>query len=317
MIYNQSTKISVIGSNGGTGAAIIDELFSKGFTNVIGITISGKEKWGRNFRVIQADALDQTQLLKATQGSEVIFGAFNASQYTDKSWEAEFPVFIKNFVECGNANNAKLIFMDNVYSYENQQSKNAYNENTPIISYNTKGKIRQGVAKQFLDGLKKYNLTGNIIKSSDLYGPYSLNSVIGDRYFKALFEKNVAEIIPLGNNPHSLTYTRDVGKIAVFTATNDNQPMVIHTPNAAAKGYEDMVRMTYQYTGKIPKESKAPMFMFHILALFVPPIKSMLGMMYQWNNHFVIDSLYNKNFVATPLEAGIKETVAWFKNNLK
>jgi cell division GTPase FtsZ len=45
MTYNQSTKISVIGSNGGTGAAIVDELISKGFTNITGITISGKKMW--------------------------------------------------------------------------------------------------------------------------------------------------------------------------------------------------------------------------------------------------------------------------------
>jgi nucleoside-diphosphate-sugar epimerase len=317
MTYNKSTRISVIGSNGGIGAAIIDELFSQGFTNVIGITISGKEKWGRNLKVIQADALDQTRLLKATQGSQIIFGAFNASQYTDKSWEAEFPVFIKNFVECGKANNAKLIFMDNVYSYQNQESKKAYDENTLIIPYNKKGQIRQLVANIFLEGLKKYSLQGNIIKSSDLYGPYALNSVIGDRYFEAVAKKNVAEIIPLGNKPHSLTYTRDAGRIALITAFGANQPIIVHTPNALAKGYEDMVRMTNKHFEQTPKESKAPMFMFYILALFVPPIKSMLAMMYQWNNKFVIDSLYNKDFVPTTLENGIKETVSWFKTNLK
>jgi nucleoside-diphosphate-sugar epimerase len=294
MIYNKSTKITVIGSNGGTGAAIIDELISRGFTNLIGITISGKEKWGRKLRVIQANALDQDQLIKATQGSEVIFGAFNASQYTDKSWEEEFPAFIKNFVECGKANNAKLIFMDNVYSYQNQEGKNPYNENTPIIPYNKKGQIRQLVANIFLEGLKENNLSGSIIKSSDLYGPYALNCVVGERYFKAVFKKNVAEIMPLGNNPHSFTFTRDVGKIAVMIATNENQPIIVHTPNATAIGYHDIVRMTYKYLDKVPKESISPMLMFQFLALFIPPVKSMLGMMYQWNNTFVIDSLYNK-----------------------
>jgi nucleoside-diphosphate-sugar epimerase len=317
MIYNQSTPITIIGSNGGIGAAIVDELISQGFTNLIGITISGREKWGRNLKVIQADALDQQQLLRATQGSQIIFGAFNASQYTDKSWQKEFPIFIKNFVECGKTNNAKLIFLDNLYSYQDQEGKNSYNENTPIIPYNQKGEIRKLVANIFLEGLKKYNLQGNIIKSSDLYGPYALNSVIGDRYFEAVTKKNTAEIMPLGNNPHSLTYTRDVGKIAVQVATNSNQPIIVHTPNAPAKGYEDMVRMTYKHFDQVPKESKAPMLMFQFLALFIAPVKSMLGMMYQWNNRFEINSLYNKDFVPTNLEAGIKETAVWFKSNLK
>jgi nucleoside-diphosphate-sugar epimerase len=275
-----------------------------------------EKKCGRNLKVIQADALNQDQLLKATQGSEIIFGAFNASQYTDKSWEAEFPLFIQNFVECGKSSNAKLIFMDNVYSYQNQESKKAYDENTPIIPYNKKGEIRQLVANIFLDGLKEYNLQGNIIKSSDLYGPYALNSMIGDRYFKRLFLKHIAEILPFGNNLHSLTYTRDVGRIAVRVATNVNQPTVVHTPNAPAKGYQDMVRMTYDYFDQMPKESLTPAFIFNFLGLFVPPIKSVMGMMYQWNNDFVIESLYNQDFVPTNLEDGMKETVSWFKANL-
>jgi nucleoside-diphosphate-sugar epimerase len=316
MTYNKSTKISIIGSNGGTGAAIVDELISQDFTNITGITISGKEKWGRNLKVIKADALDQKQLVQATQGSEIIFGAFNASEYTDKSWAEEFPVFMDSFIKCGQTHRAKLIFLDNVYSYENQEGKHSYNEKTPLVPYNAKGNIRQQVANKFLESHKEFNLQGNIIKSSDLYGPYSLNSVIGDRYFKTLFEKNIAEIIPLGNNSHSLTYTRDVGKIAVAIAINDSQPAVTHTPNAPAKGYEDAVRMAYKYTGQTPKESKSPIFMFHILALFIPPVKSMLGMMYQWNNKFVIDSLYNQDFVPTTLESGMKETVEWFRSNL-
>jgi nucleoside-diphosphate-sugar epimerase len=317
MTYTKSTPITIIGSNGGTGAAIVDELMSQGFTNLTGLTISGKEKWGRRLNVIQADALDKEQLTKATKDSQIIFGAFNASEYTDKSWETEFPVFITNFIECGRASGAKLIFMDNVYSYKNLEGQTHYNENTAIVPTNKKGQIRKAVMQTFVDGLKSYNLQGNIIKSSDLYGPYGLNSVIGDRYFETLFKKNVAEIIPLGNHPHSLTYTKDVGRIAVQVAITENQPLVVHTPNAPAKGYQDMVRMTYPFAGQTPKESISPMYMFHILAIFVPPIKSMLGMMYQWKAPFVIDSLYNTEIAPTSLKNGMKETVSWFRENLK
>jgi nucleoside-diphosphate-sugar epimerase len=315
MKFNQSTKISVIGSNGGIGAAIVDELLSQGFTNITGITISGKEKWGRNIKVAKADALDLSQIIKATEGSQIIFGAFNASEYSDKSWGEEFPKFMDNFIEAGKASISKLIFLDNVYSYGSQTNLKSYNENTPIKPANIKGQIRESVANQFLDGLQKYNLHGNIIKSSDLYGPYALNTVIGGRFFKGLFEKNSAEILPLGNNPHSFTYTRDVGRISVITALNENQPLIVHTPNTEAIGYEDLVNTTHKYLKNTPKEAKLPMMMFQMLSLFMPPVKSILSMMYQWENKFIIDSMYNKNFVPTSLESGLKETVEWFKAN--
>ena len=254
MLYNKSTPIIVIGSNGGTGAAIIDELITQEYTNIKVITISGKEKWGRDIEVIQADALNLQELLIATQGAQVIYGAFNASEYTDKSWKNEFPQFITNLIECGKANKAKLIFLDNVYSYVNLAGKLEYNENTTIFPTNTKGKIREQVASTFLEGLKTNNLQGLIIKSSDLYGPYALNSVIGDRFFEKIKKSNVSEIIPLGNNQHSMTYTRDVARIAVQILNQDNHPLIIHTPNDNAKGYQDMVRMTYKHFELTPKE---------------------------------------------------------------
>jgi nucleoside-diphosphate-sugar epimerase len=317
MNYNKSIKISIIGSNGGTGAAIVDELITQGYTDINGITISGHEKWGRNIKVSKADALDLDQLIKATEGSKIIFGAFNASEYSDNSWATEFPKFMENFIEAGKTNGAKLIFLDNVYSYGSQPELQFYNENTPIKPANIKGQIREKVANQFLDGLKQYKLQGNIIKSSDLYGPYSLNSVIGDRYFQGIFEKNSAEILPLGNKKHSFTFSRDLGRIAVLTATSDNQHPVIHTPNATAIGYDDLVKLTYQYLETSPKDGKLPMFIFQILAIFMPPVKSIIAMMYQWNNEFVIESNYNQSFIPTPLETGVKETVEWFKINNK
>ena len=56
--------------------------------------------------------------------------------------------------------------------------------------------------------------------------------------------------------------------------------------------------------------------MFQFLALFAPPIKSMLAMMYQWDHRFIINSLYNHDFIPTKLEDGIKETVKWFRINM-
>lgn len=310
--YNNQTKITVIGSNGGTGAAIIDQLILSGYTNIKGITLSGEEKWGRNLEVVKCDALILKELLEATAGSEVIFGAFNASEYSDKSWGEEFPVFITNLIECGRANKSKLIFLDNLYSYKNQKGLKAYDENTLIIPYGPKARIRQSVEQKFIDGLKEFGIEGNIIKSSDLYGPYALNGVIGDRYFGKLFKDNVAEIIPLGNKLHSFTYTLDVGRLAV-SAMESIQPLIIHTPNTAPIGYEDLVRITFPFLDSQPKESIAPMFIFRILAVFVAPIKSMLAMMYQWDHDYVINSIYNQDFIPTKLEVGVKSTVEWFR----
>jgi nucleoside-diphosphate-sugar epimerase len=315
-IMTKQSIITVIGSNGGIGAAIVDELIKGGYTNIRGVTISGKEKWGRGIKVVRADARIKPELVMACEGSEVIFGAFNASEYTDKDWAQEFPMMMDSFLSAGNANEAKLIFIDNLYSYQDLEGNGVYDENTLEIPVSKKGEIRKGVSKQFVDGIVKNNLKGNIIKSSDLYGPYALNSMIGDRFFASLFKKNVGEVLPLGNIPHSFTYTRDAGRIAVMTAEGDSSSIVIHTPNSAPIGLEDLASKTFGFVSGNPKISIMPKVMFNVVSLFIPAVKSIIAMKYEWNNRFEVGSVYNKEFVPTSTDDGVRETVTWFKNNL-
>jgi nucleoside-diphosphate-sugar epimerase len=314
---NKQSLITVIGSNGGIGGAIIDELLQKGYTNIRGVTIGGKEKYGRPIKVIRADARIKPQLVMACEGSKVIFGAFNASEYSDKDWAMEFPAMMDSFIAAGKNNNAKLIFLDNVYGYKDLLGKKVYDEDVMEEPVNTKGEIRKAVTKQFLDGLEYYNLKGNVIKSSDLYGPYSLNSMIGYRFFEALFNKNVGEVLPLGNNLHSFTYTRDVARLAVEVIENDILIPLLHTPNTNPIGLEDLVTKTFGYVSTNPKLSKMPKILFIITSLFIPPIKSIMAMQYQWNNKFEVVSKYNQDFVPTSIDDGVRETVAWFSQNLE
>jgi nucleoside-diphosphate-sugar epimerase len=314
---NKQSLITVIGSNGGIGGAIVDELLQKGYTNVRGVTISGKEKYGRAIKVIRADARIKPELLMACENSEVIFGAFNASEYSDSKWADEFPTMMDSFISAGKINDSKLIFLDNVYSYKDLIGKGVYDEDTPEEAVSVKGEIRKTVTKQFLNGLKTNSLKGNVIKSSDLYGPYSLNSMIGDRFFEALFNKNIGEVLPLGNQPHSFTFTRDVARLAVDVLEKDISIAVLHTPNTDPIGLEDLVKKTFGFMNTNPKLSKMPKFMFTITSLFIPPIKSIMAMQYQWNNRFEVVSKYNKGFVPTTIDDGVRDTVEWFSQNLE
>jgi nucleoside-diphosphate-sugar epimerase len=314
---NKQSLITVIGSNGGIGGAIVDELLQKGYTNVRGVTISGEEKYGRAIKVIKADARVKPELVMACEGSVVIFGAFNASEYSDKEWADEFPVMMDSFISAGKINDSKLIFLDNVYSYKDLLGNGVYDEDTFEEPVSTKGEIRKSVTKEFIDGLKIHNLKGNVIKSSDLYGPYSLNSMIGDRFFEALFNKNIGEVLPLGNQPHSFTFTRDVARLAVDVMEQDLSIAVLHTPNTDLIGLEDLVKKTFGFVSTNPKISRMPKIMFTITSLFIPPIKSIMAMQYQWNNRFEVVSKYNKGFVPTTIDDGVKETVEWFSQNLE
>ncbi len=313
-------KYAVIGSNGGAGAAIIDELLTAK-AEAVGITLSGRDKFGRDYPVIKANALELDELAAATVGSDIIFGAFNASEYSTKCWEVEFPKFMDNFIEVGKQTKAKLIFIDNLYSYADQKGASKYIESTEVNPPSSKGKIRARIAQQFLDAVQAGEIQGNIVRASDLYGPYSLNSLIGDRFFDGLFKKNSAEIIPLGKGKHSFTFTRDFAKTAVIVATSQRNGEVLHALNDTELSYEELIGKTLSIVGTHPTENRIPKFIFSLIQFFMPPVKSLLEMSYGFEHDFVVTSekiqKLDQAYTPTRIDSGLKETVHWFKKQAK
>jgi nucleoside-diphosphate-sugar epimerase len=140
-------------------------------------------------------------------------------------------------------------------------------------------------------------------------------------FFEGIFKKNSAEVLPLGNALHSFTYTRDFAKLAVMAMENNWDEKIIFVPNSEPISYSALINKVYTDLETKPKENKIPMFIFRLVSLFMAPVKSILEMEYEWKNDYVVESKFQKtflsNFIPTPLEDGVKETIAWFRNFYK
>lgn len=309
-------KIYVIGSNGGVGAAIVDELLARGLP-VTGVTISGKERHGRNIVVLQADAMNADQLKTATSGASHIFGAFNASQYTLASWQNEFPKFMEAFLRVGEEGGAKLTFIDNLYMYADLHGVSKITEDSEINPPSQLGKLRQQVAETFLQAVRVNKIQGNIVRGSDLFGPYALNGIMGERFFSGLFTKSSVEALPLGNNLHSFTFTRDFAKAAVEVALSNANGEVFFAPSITAIGYDDFKDKLIQAAGIDAKQQRVPGFLFrHVIPLFIPEVGTMKGMSYEFANDFVVAGTNLAKVTelqATSSDEAIAQTVDWFK----
>ncbi len=312
-----NTDAVVIGSNGSIGASIVDELLANQF-DVVGITKSGADKFDRPFKVLKTNALDVNEVVNATKTAKYIFGAFNASEYSNKAWSQEFPLFMESFIEAGKNSGARLIFIDNLYTYLDLKGSNSYTEETVVKPKSAKGRIRNKIAKRFLKAISEKEIKGCIVRGSDIYGPYGMTSFIGARFFEKMIKTGVAELLPLGNKRHSFTFTRDFAKLALIAAQQDHDFPILHVPNAEAIGYEDLVvRVLNTYSRQDVRIREIPKLFFNILGVFSPGIRSVIQESFHFKNEYIAESvLVSKlvpDFHPTSIVEGLKETVEWFR----
>jgi nucleoside-diphosphate-sugar epimerase len=159
-------------------------------------------------------------------------------------------------------------------------------------------------------------------RGSDFFGPWGVNSTMGERVFYPLLAGKAAQLTGRADLPHTHTFTRDFGKALVILGERDEADgQAWHVPNDTPQVTQgEMVEMIAEAAGVAPKWSAMGKFMMRLGGLFIPEAKETVEMMYEFEQPFVVDSSrFVKTFgiKATPVKEAIRETVTWYKNHLK
>jgi nucleoside-diphosphate-sugar epimerase len=119
---------------------------------------------------------------------------------------------------------------------------------------------------------------------------------------------------------HSFTFTPDAAKAtALLGNTDDAYGQVWHLPTDSRNitGME-MISMIAGEFGASPRVSILPKWMLRPLGLFIPVMKEMPEMMYQYDRDYFFDSSkFTRKFgiAATPYEDGVKATCTAYKSD--
>jgi nucleoside-diphosphate-sugar epimerase len=113
---------------------------------------------------------------------------------------------------------------------------------------------------------------------------------------------------------HSFTYTPDAGKAtAILGNTTNAYNQVWHLPTTSNPlTGKEWIEAIAKELGVKPNYQNVPKFLVRILGLFVPIMKEMVEMMYQYDCDYVFDSSkFEKrfDFKPTPYPDGIKEVI--------
>ena len=302
---------TILGAGGPIGIELAKALTA--YTSKIRLVNRNPVKVNETDQLLAADLSDRKKVFEAVQGSSVVYVTVGFP-YNLKIWQQNWPKFIKNVIDACIENNSKLVFFDNIYMYD-ANFLDGMDEETPINPSSKKGKVRAEIAAMIMDKVKEGQLEALIARSADFYGPSIKNSsMLTETVFKPLSTGKKANWMASLNHKHSFTYTPDAGKATALlgnSAEAYNQVWHLPTAKNPYTGKEWITAIANEM-GVKPRFQVASSLIVKILGLFMPIMREMPEMMYQYDRDYVFNSdKFNSQFEfkTTSYLEGIKAIV--------
>jgi nucleoside-diphosphate-sugar epimerase len=305
---------TILGSSGIIGKELAKALTQ--YTNKIRLVSRNPKKVNQTDELFTADLTNPEQTMKAVEGSEIVYLTVGI-QYKTAAWQQQWPVIMKNVIEACKKNNSKLVFFDNVYAYGKVDGW--MKEDTPYKPVSRKGEVRKQIAEMLMNEVDKGNITAQIVRAADFYGPETTLSFATVTVFENLLKGKKAQLFLGDNFKHSLTYTPDAGKATALLGNTEsayNQVWHLPTDKNVITG-KQLVEETAKAFSVEPKYMVLKNLMIKMVGLFIPEVRESLEMMYQYDSDYLFDSTKFEtafNFKPTKYKSGILETVESMKS---
>lgn len=307
-----NTKLhTILGANGTIGSVLAKELTQ--YTNRIRLVSRNPKKVNQTDELFPADLSDPTMVEKAIAGSEVVY-LLVGFDYNLKVWQDKWPKLMRATIDACIKHHAKLVFFDNVYLYDVKAIPHM-TEESPINPPSKKGQVRRDIAQMMMDEVKQGKLTALIARSADFYGPDNEKSFLIEVVYKNLKKGKKPNWFVDGNKKHSFTYTPDAAKATALLANTPdafNQVWHLPTDKNTLTGKE-MAQLFMKEMKVESKLSALPMWLIKVIGLFVPFLKEMPEMIYQYDRDYFFDSSKFENrfgIKPTSYEQGVREIVS-------
>lgn len=303
----------VLGGSGAVGQAIIHELKEHSFA----VKAVERRKKAEGVETIQADLKDPEKTTDAIRGATYVYLCIGL-EYSAKVWSSDWPLIVANVIEACALTQANLIFLDNVYMYGNAPLSVPFDETESQNPDSKKGIVRKKIAATILSAHKAGKVRAVIGRSADFYGPNCINSSLYVMVLKRMLRGKMPQWFGKPKSEHTYAFTSDNGRALVELALDPTTyGEVWHLPVGTKITTEDFIGLINNELQTNYPISFAPRPLFNLLALFVPLVKELKEMMYQFDQPYVMS--YEKfgakfpNFKVTSYEAGIKQMVDSFK----
>ena len=301
---------TILGANGTIGSVLARELVK--YANKIRLVSRHPKRVNESDELFPADLTNPANVDQAVEGSEVVYLVVGLD-YKLSVWEENWPRLMRATINACIKHNARLVFFDNVYMYDINAISHM-TEDSPVNPPSKKGAVRRQIDQMIMDEVKAGRLMAIIARSADFYGPNNDKSFVNEMVYKNFLKKMRANWFVDADKKHSFTFTPDAARATALLGNTDHAYNAIwHLPtDKNALTGREFVELFSKEMNVPNKIFVMPVWLIKIAGLFIPILKEMPEMMYQYDRDYFFDSSkFEKrfNFVPTPYAEGVKLTV--------
>ncbi len=276
-------------------------------------TLAGGVTAPTGVELVAADAADPAAASAAAAGATVLYHTA-APDYT--KWAELYPPIQRGMIAAAEATGARLVSAESVYAYGPVDGP--MTEDLPAAATTRKGRIRLEMSKLLLDAHASGRIKAAIARAPDFYGPQATTTTIyGDRVFYPAIAGKKVQVMGKLDLPHTFIYIDDFARgMITLGAHEEAMGQVWHLPCAPTLTQRQLLTLIFEAAGKEPRLAEAPGLIFKIAGLFVPIMRELAELLYQWERPYIFDhSKFERAFGAevTPHERAVAATVAWFQ----
>jgi nucleoside-diphosphate-sugar epimerase len=258
-----------------------------------------------------ADLADPDQARTAAEGATAIVQA-SAPPYA--RWAELFPALHSSALAAAEATGARLVTISNLYMLD---PAGVIDEDTEVTLRSGKGRLRQAMWEETKAAHDRGAVRAVELRASDYYGPGVHESAFGEGFFAPLLAGRPARVIGDPDAPHALAYIEDVGRAAAALATrSEGDGRWWLAPHAPAPTPREVLEGAARIEETEPRMRAMGPWAMRLGGLFVPQARAMIELMDMFRGPFEVDARRSQEALGlepTPLEVGVRRTLAWFR----
>jgi nucleoside-diphosphate-sugar epimerase len=268
--------------------------------------------------VIQGDAADPGFCARVAEGAATVYHCMNPPYYA-KIWAELVPRYMDNLITAAGCAGARLVVVDNVYML-GRPGNRTLDEDTPSNPCSRKGEIRARAAERLFEAHRRGDILATTGRASDYYGPGGTLTHLGDQFWRPALKGKAARVLVNPDTIHTYHYIPDVaaGLLTLGCAESDVYGRPWMLPCAAPSSTRDLVTRFSRKLGREIKLSGVPRWIVNAMGVFVPLVREVDEMLYQWDEPFVIsDRRFRERFRQEPtdVDAAATATVVWARQH--
>jgi nucleoside-diphosphate-sugar epimerase len=306
------SQLHVIFGAGQVGRPLAEQLLAAGHR--VRIAKRSPTRGPAGAEVVTGDAADRAFCATAARDAAVVYHCMNPP-YFARVWAEQVPRYLDNLIAAAGRAAARLVVLDNVYALGRPDGR-PLDEDRPLNPCSRKGEVRARAVERLFDAHRRGEVRATAGWASDFYGPGGTQSHLGDQFWPGVLAGKTGRVVVRPDAVHTYHYIPDVAAalLALGTAGGDVEGRPWMLPCEPAGTLRDLVgRFSAQLARPIRLTTMPPLAM-RLLGAFVPILRELAEMSYQWDEPFVVDDRrFRERFAVRPADPdeAARATVAW------